>query len=52
MQKYNKLWVALAGAIGTALVTFGAVGPEGGEQLTTTLTAFGSAVLVWLVPNQ
>lgn len=47
MSKYNKLWVALAGAVVTVLVTF-----FSDNQVVHNLIPFLTAIGVYQVPNK
>jgi len=46
MQRYNKLLVAVIGAVATFF------GLELGEEAVVQLAAAGTALLVWVVPNR
>lgn len=46
MQKYNKLWIALAGAIITVLVDY-----FGNHELVAQLIPFLTALGVYRTPN-
>lgn len=51
MTRYNKFWLALLGAGGVGLSSFGVLSEPESQAVVTSLVGLGTALGVWAVPN-